>query len=223
MASSSGSRTSRSSLRYSDVERRRSAKPSPSNHWTVGYHRTIVGPNKPPGSLTSPQPSSWRAPRPRAADDPSRGCRERSARGDRRSRRTPPARPAGGRRRCRAVPSILRDAARRALAASRSTGRPSATTTRPRGRRSVDRGRPTPRTSTSRPRRCRKAASRWRASAAMPAPGSTAVTEHPSAASERVAWPVPQPTSSTDDRSSMPVMATRSANSSSGYAGRTRS
>jgi hypothetical protein len=32
-----------------------------------------------------------------------------------------------------------------------------------------------------------KAASRWRASAAIPAPGSTAVTGHPSAASERVA------------------------------------
>jgi hypothetical protein len=32
-----------------------------------------------------------------------------------------------------------------------------------------------------------KEAIRWRASAAMSAPGSTAVTEHPSAASERVA------------------------------------
>ncbi len=58
---------------------------------------------------------------------------------------------------------------------------------------------------------------RWRARAAMPAPGSVAVTGKPSAASGRVAWPVPQPTSSTGDPLSMPVMATRSANSSSGY------
>ncbi|MGI8752533.1 MAG: hypothetical protein ACR2MN_09515 [Acidimicrobiales bacterium] len=32
------------------TDRRRSAKPSPSNHCTVGCHRTIVGPNEPPGS-----------------------------------------------------------------------------------------------------------------------------------------------------------------------------
>jgi hypothetical protein len=62
----------------------------------------------------------------------------------------------------------------------------------------------------------RKAASRWRPSAAMPAPASTAVTAYPSAPSERVAWPVPQPTSSTGDPLSRPVMAARSANSSSG-------
>ena len=66
-------------------------------------------------------------------------------------------------------------------------------------------------------------ANRSRASAAMPAPGSTAVTEHPSPANEPVACPVPQPTSSTADRSSTPVMPTRSATSSSGYLGRTRS
>jgi hypothetical protein len=57
---------------------------------------------------------------------------------------------------------------------------------------------------------------RSRASAAIPTPGSTAVIEHPSAASGRVAWPVPQPTSSTDDVSWMPVTAARSANNSSG-------
>ncbi|GAA4733094.1 hypothetical protein Prum_092880 [Phytohabitans rumicis] len=59
-------------------------------------------------------------------------------------------------------------------------------------------------------------ASRWRASAAISRPCSTAVTVHPSVASERVAWPVPQPTSSTDDPSPTPVMVTRSANNSSG-------
>jgi hypothetical protein len=53
-----------------------------------------------------------------------------------------------------------------------------------------------------------KAASRRRANAAIPAPGSRAVTEHPSAASARVAWPVPQPTSSTDDLLSMRAMVT---------------
>jgi hypothetical protein len=57
----------------------------------------------------------------------------------------------------------------------------------------------------------------------MPAPGSTAVTEPASAASDRVAWPVPQPTSSTDDRPPVPVIGARSANSSYGQAGRTRS
>jgi hypothetical protein len=50
-------------------------------------------------------------------------------------------------------------------------------------------------------------------------PGSMAVTEHPSAANERVAWPVPQPTSSTDDLWSMPVTVTRAENISSGYLG----
>jgi adenine-specific DNA-methyltransferase len=46
--------------------------------------------------------------------------------------------------------------------------------------------------------------------------GSTAVTENPRGAKELVAWPVPQPTSSTDDPSWIPVKATRSANSWSG-------
>ena len=50
----------------------------------------------------------------------------------------------------------------------------------------------------------------------MAVPGSTAVTEQPSPASERVACPVPQPTSRTDDPSSTPVTATRSENSASG-------
>ena len=55
---------------------------------------------------------------------------------------------------------------------------------------------------------------RWRATEAMPTPGSTAVTEDPRAAKDLVAWPVPQPTSNTDDLSWIPVIATRSANSS---------
>jgi hypothetical protein len=59
-------------------------------------------------------------------------------------------------------------------------------------------------------------ASRRRATAAISAPGSTAVTEPASAASGRVAWPVPQPTSSTDDLFPMPVIVTRSLKSSSG-------
>src|SRR4029079_11762693 len=44
-----------------------------------------------------------------------------------------------------------------------------------------------------------KVASRSLAIAAIAVPGSTAVTEHPISASARVACPVPQPTSRTDD------------------------
>lgn len=62
-----------------------------------------------------------------------------------------------------------------------------------------------------------------RASAAIAVPGSTAVTEKPSAAGERAAGPVPQPTSSTRECGLKPVMVTNSANSSPGYVGRTRS
>lgn len=113
-----------------------------------------VGPNNSPGSSTSPNPHRCRARLLRVADDSNQGSLGRTARGDRRSRHTPPVLPTGGQRRGRAAPSSLRDGACRALAASQSTGQPSATTTRPRGHRSVDRGCPTPQTSTSRLRRC---------------------------------------------------------------------
>ena len=52
--------------------------------------------------------------------------------------------------------------------------------------------------------------------AAILSPGSTATIEHPRRASDRVAWPVPQPTSRIDERSSIPQLARRSAMSSSG-------
>lgn len=53
----------------------------------------------------------------------------------------------------------------------------------------------------------------------MPVPGAIAITEHgfvPSVANQMLAWPVRQPTSTTADPSSIPVIAAGSANSWSG-------
>ena len=59
-----------SSCRYADVERSRSAKPSPSNRCTDGTSARSSDRTKPPGSLGGAQPASVARTCPRAVDHP---------------------------------------------------------------------------------------------------------------------------------------------------------